>query len=417
MGPRLDIPFCHSGLRLKLNAMHAVFATDTYFSCASDGAMYSFGAFPTSLWAERFLPHFRSLTVIGRRKNFEPIHARTAIRSDHPQVRFLLLPNINTPMDRIFGAREAATKINAEVGGSDAVILRGPTEFGMIAARAARMVNKPAKIPLAVEMSGCAFDHTWHHKSLTGKLYAPVKYLRARRMVKNADCVIYVTENFLQSRYPTNGTSTNASNVEIDTPSPTILQKRLSKIENPGPLTFGLIGNHGNNLKGLDIACAAFAHIQSQLPPFEFRVLGHGPASSPYSFVRFDQPLSDKNDVLAWLDNIDIYLQPSRHEGLPRALIEAMSRACPALASNAGGTPELLAPECIHKRSNVKQLSTQILQALNPEWRKRQAIRNFSTAKNYTRETLMPRREKFWRDFVSQLSGQTKHKDILLKFR
>src|SRR5688572_3119638 len=175
--------------------MHAVFAHDTYYSRAPDGAVYSFGAFPSTLWAERFLPHFESITVIGRIKDFEPSHAQTAIRSDHPQVRFLLLANISTPIDRIFRSHAAVTMINAEVGGSDAVIVRGPTEFGMIAMRAARnrkvtLVNKP----VAIEMSGCAFDHTWHHKSLTAKLYAPVKYLRARGMVKNADCVIYVTE-------------------------------------------------------------------------------------------------------------------------------------------------------------------------------------------------------------------------------
>lgn len=393
--------------------MRTVFATDTYFSRGPDGAVYSFGAFPTSLWTERFLPHFASLTVIGRIKAFEPIHTKIAIRSDHPQVRFLLLPNINTPASRIFSAGQIVAKINAEVGGADAVILRGPTEFGMIAARAARMLNKP----VAVEMSGCAFDHTWHHKSLTGKLYAPVKYLRARKMVKKADSVVYVTEKFLQSRYPTNGMSLNASNVEIDAPTSIVLKSRLDKIERPlpAPLIFGLIGNHGNNLKGLDIACSALARAQNYLPPFEFRVLGHGPPSSPYSFVRFHHPLNNNNDVLAWLDNIDIYLQPSRHEGLPRALIEALSRGCPALASSAGGAPELLAPECIHKRGNIKQLSIQIIHALNSEWRKRQAIRNFSIAKNYTREALMPRREKFWHDFASQLSSQTKHKDIFIE--
>jgi glycosyltransferase involved in cell wall biosynthesis len=392
--------------------MSATFASDTFFSRAPSGAVYAFGAFPYSLWAERFLPHFGSLTVIGRERRWEPSFARTAIRSDGPGVEFELLPNINSPVARIFGARDAVTKINAEAGRSDALIVRGPSEFGMIAAKAFTLVNKP----VAIEMSGCAFDHTWHHGSLTGKLYAPIKYLRARRMIKNADCVIYVTENFLQSRYPANGTSANASNVEIDAPSSAVLQKRLNKIEGTTPLlVFGLIGNHGNKLKGLDVACAALARVQPQLPPFELRVLGHGNPASKYPFVKFYPHMPDKNAVLNWLDEIDIYLQPSRHEGLPRALIEALSRGCPALASNAGGTPELLASEALHKRGDAKQLSVQILQSLNPEWRKRQAMRNFSTAKNYTREVLVPHREKFWADFASQLPGQAQHKDILVK--
>jgi glycosyltransferase involved in cell wall biosynthesis len=402
--------------------MHAAFAHDTYYSRAPDGAVYSFGAFPSSLWTERFLPHFESLTVIGREKTFESIHAQTAIRSDHPQVRFQLLPSISSASGLILNRAKVVKIINAEVGGSDAVIVRGPTEFGMIATKAAKRAARSKLTSVnknvAVEMSGCAFDHTWYHKSLTGKIYAPVKYLRARRMVKNADAVCYVTETFLQSRYPTNGTSANASNIEIDAPSSAVLQQRLHRIESTTPLlSFGLIGNHGNNLKGLDIACAALGRVQSQLPPFELRVLGHGPQISKYPFVHFDQPLNDKNDVLNWLDNIDIYLQPSRHEGLPRALIEALSRGCPALASNAGGTPELLAPECIHRRGNIKQLSIQILQALNPEWQKRQAIRNFSTAKNYTRDVLIPRREEFWRNFASKLPDQAQHKDVLVKIR
>src|SRR5688572_20715066 len=120
--------------------MHAVFAHDTYYSRAPGGEIHSFGAFPSSLWAERFLPYFESLTVIGREKPFEPIiHAQTAIRSDHPQVRFQLLPNISSVSGLISKRAKAIKIINAEVGGSDAVIVRGPTEFGMIAARAAKL--------------------------------------------------------------------------------------------------------------------------------------------------------------------------------------------------------------------------------------------------------------------------------------
>jgi hypothetical protein len=180
-------------------------------------------------------------------------------RSDGPGVRHVLLPNINTPAKRIFSSGEATAKIREEVEEADAVIVRGPSEFGMIAAQIVKltMVNKTATKTLAVEMSGCAFDHTWHRGSLTGKLYAPVKYLRARRMVNSADAVIYVTEKFLQARYPTRGTIANASNVEIESPSSHVLEKRLQRIDGTTPLTFGLIGNYGHALKGLDVALAA----------------------------------------------------------------------------------------------------------------------------------------------------------------
>ncbi len=410
--------------------MKAVFIHDTYYSRAPGGAVYAFGNFPHSLWQERFLPHFHALTIIGREKPFEPSHALNAIRSDGPGVRFVLLPNISTPIARIFGSAPATNQIREEVGRANALILRGPSEFGMIAAREAKIVkltsvNAAHTIPVAVEMSGCAFDHTWHHGSPTGKLYAPVKYLRARHMVKNADHVIYVTKEFLQRRYPASPKSSgetiaNASNVEIISPPSSLLLQKLSKIENRETIVFGLIGNYGNKLKGIDVAINALARLRPQLPSFELRILGHGPPAPHKDFVKFHEPLNNPADILAWLDDVDIYLQPSRHEGLPRALIEAMSRGCPVLASNAGGIPELLDKECIHRKGNIRQLSIQILNALNPEWRKRQATRNFELAKEYSRDVLLPRRDQFWTSFAalaarrkSEFSREPQQENIL----
>ena len=56
--------------------------------------------------------------------------------------------------------------------------------------------------------------------------------------------------------------------------------------------------------------------------------------------------------VMQELDSCDVYIQPSLQEGLPRSVIEAMSRGCPVLGANTAGIPELIAPECIFKRAN-----------------------------------------------------------------
>src|SRR5690606_42058407 len=52
-----------------------------------------------------------------------------------------------------------------------------------------------------------------------------------------------------------------------------------------------------------------------------------------------------RKEVFQWLDKIDLYIQPSKTEGLPRALIEAMSRGLPCLGTRVGGIPELLTDE------------------------------------------------------------------------
>lgn len=389
--------------------MKALFVHDTYYKRDEDGNVYAFGAFPYSLWHTRFLPHFEELTVIGREKK-DAVDTDALDRSSGGHVTFRLFPNINSPLKRLFGAKPVVNSIYEEVQKADTVIIRGPVEFGMIAARAARKFGKP----YAVEMSGCAFDHTWYHGSLTGKLYAPLKYMRARSMVSHADAVIYVTQNFLQKRYPARRLTEYASNVEIETPENKVLERRLTKIEQPrDKIVFGLIGNFGNGLKGLGIALKALGKIKSELPEFELLLLGQGdrqnwaPLIHRYGLeenVRFCGTLPGGRPVLEWLDGIDIYLQPSYHEGLPRAIIEAMSRGCPVLASNAGGTRELLPDRFIHEKGDDRTLAKAMKSLVTEKRENIQEIArtNFTKSLEYTQEKLMPKRIKFWKDFKKQ---------------
>ena len=55
-----------------------------------------------------------------------------------------------------------------------------------------------------------------------------------------------------------------------------------------------------------------------------------------------------------YYDSIDIYVQPSKQEGLPRAVIEAMSRGCPVLGTDIAGIPELIQERCLFKKGSVK---------------------------------------------------------------
>ena len=387
--------------------MKLLFAHDTYYTRAPDGDVYSYGAFPYDLWKDRFLPHFDSVTVIGRDKEFTR-EAANLDMSSGARVEHILLPNINTPFKRLFGSADIRRKIEEQVRLHDAVVVRGPVEFGMIAAKAARKHN----ILYAVEMSGCAFDHSWYHGSLVGKLYAPIKYKRAQKMVRQADAVIYVTKHFLQDRYPTNGFAEYASNVEIDKPDDSVLEKRLRKIESQSPpLQFGMIGNFGNNLKGLDVALKALSAVKKDLPEFELHLLGQGdPAiwrnditnAGLEGNVIFDGTRPGGQPVLDWLDNLDIYLHPSRHEGLPRSLIEAMSLGLPCLASDTGGIPELLDQDCIHHKENVAELSEHLRKNIpNKQWQIFQARKNFQIAQQYSKDVITPRRTAFWKTFKS----------------
>ena len=111
--------------------------------------------------------------------------------------------------------------------------------------------------------------------------------------------------------------------------------------------------------------------------------------------------------VMDWLDGMDLYLQPSLTEGMPRALIEAMSRGLPALGSSCGGIPELLPPECLHRPGDDRALAEQWARMIQDrEWRVRQAERNFREAQAYVREKVEARRSAFWRQFAEAVRNR-----------
>ena len=394
--------------------MHVLFCHDTYYCKKRDGTVLSYATFPYSLWERRFLPYFESITVIGRKKKLRPDETGVLEISSGRNVDHVLLPNIHSPIKRLTKYRSMYKKIKEQVERADAVVIRGPVEFGMMAARAARKCKKP----YAVEMCGCAYNKEFSRNNILSKLYAPIKFRRAQYMVKHAAAVIYVTENFLQERYPTQGISAYASNVEIATPPEYVLNSRLERIKaNNDKINIGLVGNFGNGLKGLDLALSALGIVRKycddnpdkDLPDFCFKILGQGLAAQWQGLihsnnldgkVEFCGTIARGRDVLEWLDDIDIYMQPSLHEGLPRSLIEAMSRGCPALASDAGGASEVLGNEFIHECGDVQKLAEQIISLMDKEMRLNAAQDNFEKAKNYTIEELIPRRRNFWEAFA-----------------
>ena len=65
-----------------------------------------------------------------------------------------------------------------------------------------------------MEVVGCPWDAYWNY-SLKGKIVAPFATYMMKRRVKSAPFVLYVTNKFLQKRYPTKGKKINCSNVEL----------------------------------------------------------------------------------------------------------------------------------------------------------------------------------------------------------
>jgi len=109
------------------------------------------------------------------------------------------------------------------------VIARLPSRIGSEVVSISKKIGKK----YMVEMVACPWDSYWNH-SLKGKMVAPLGYLLNRAQVKCAPYVVYVTEKFLQKRYPTKGKNIGVSDVMLsEIAFEDVIEKREAKLNTP----------------------------------------------------------------------------------------------------------------------------------------------------------------------------------------
>jgi starch synthase (maltosyl-transferring) len=103
--------------------------------------------------------------------------------------------------------------------------------------------------------------------------------------------------------------------------------------------------------KGIDVLLAAVPEITSRFPHVQFLIVGDGPDRSALEQQarRLDVAdrvhfLGQRNDVPALLAASTALMLPSRWEGMPNVVLEAMAAGKPVMASKVQGTAELISP-------------------------------------------------------------------------
>jgi glycosyltransferase involved in cell wall biosynthesis len=101
--------------------------------------------------------------------------------------------------------------------------------------------------------------------------------------------------------------------------------------------------------KGIDDLVAAAGPLRARLPGLRVAVAGSGPEEGALRSQIEAAGLTDsfallgsRSDVGALLAAADAFCLPSRHEGLPISLLEAMQAGLPCVATRVGGVPGVI---------------------------------------------------------------------------
>lgn len=391
-----------------------------YVYCAraiedASGEIYFPDEFSEEIW-DRYHSHFDHIDVCMRKEkeiiSTEKAKEKYYIFHDTNKT-YIELPDISENLRSYLSIkrhRKLHIIIKSVVMKNDVVFARLPSDEGIIAINYAKKYNKP----YLIEVVGCPWDSYWNH-GLRGKLLAPMKALKMRLSVKNAKYAIYVTNNFLQNRYPCKGKTTNISNVQINDLDILALEKRKEKIgSHKGKIVLGTAAAVDVLYKGQDYVIKAISKLKEKgKNEYEYQLAGSGNQGrlkkcaeelGVANQIKFLGLLTHE-EVISWLDSIDIYIQPSLQEGLPRAVIEAMSRGLLCIGSDCGGIPELLSSRfVIDRKKRMDQQIVNTILSLNDEDYINQANRNYKEANKYTYSLLRSRRDIFIESFVNDNS-------------
>lgn len=218
-----------------------------------------------------------------------------------------------------------------------------------------------------------------------------------RRHCTEAVATRYVTERTLQERYPPPSGALTAAYSDVSL-SPDGFAAEPRSYRGHRPLRLINVAMQEQPYKGIDVLLHALLELQEYLP-CRLTLVGEGRLNlqlrrlaghlGVLNCVIFSGSLSSTGEIRRYLDASDIFVLPSLTEGLPRALIEAMARGLPCVASDVGGVPELLASEDLVRPGSARELAAKVLEVSNDDVRmERMSVSNLARSQAFNEESL-----------------------------
>lgn len=397
--------------------MKVVVTLEYRFDRTPDGKVWTQTTFPYSFWM-RYLQVFDSVRVVARVQDVPNVPSDWK-EANGEGVSVSAIPYYIGPWQYLLKSRQVNQVARNSVGPDDAVIFRLGSQ---IASCIQPMLFRTGH-PYGVEVVADPYD-----VFAPGAIKHPLRpFFRwssppnLRRQCARACAAAYVTEDALQRRYPpaSGAFSTHYSSVEL--PNSAFAAAPRFDDRDKQPFTLISVGTLAQLYKAPDVLIDAVATcVQSGLN-LRLILVGDGKHRSELEArsqacgiadrVCFLGQLSAGDPVIAQLDLADLFVLPSRQEGLPRAMVEAMARSLPCIGSTVGGIPELLQPFDMVPPGDAVALADKIREVVTDRDRLiRMSARNLEKAKDYRDEVLQERRNEFYRHVRQQTEAWLREK-------
>ncbi|MCA8983859.1 MAG: glycosyltransferase family 4 protein [Planctomycetaceae bacterium] len=384
--------------------MKLTFLYDHRYILGADGKPFSLTHYNYGLFANRYLPHFDTIDIVARCDL--PLGERAHLG---PGVDFVSIGTWNGAIEYFQRKSAIRNQLAKLLATPTAVIMIVPGRLGEIA----RPLLLSQEIPYGVEVVGDPWGAlgpgTSRHPLRPLMRWHCTHHLK--KLCRDASCASYVTREVLQRIYPASNASFQTHYSSIELTRADLVDAPRQYTGSPAPHKLVCIGTMAHLYKGQDVLLDALALCRQQIPNIQLTLVGdgvHRPSLEARTerlglqhCVAFLGKLPPGEAIKQQLDAADLYVLPTRGEGLPRTIIEAMARGMACLGTRVSGVPELLPEDCLVAPDNARQLASKIVALLrDPARMTALGAANLQASHDYLSEELVPRRSALYQELV-----------------
>lgn len=354
---------------------------------------------------QRYLRVFDKIRFVARCIDEEELNPKRIPFSAEPRIECVPVPIFHGPKEYAMTYFKVGKLLADVVKGCDAGIFRLPSTVAM---RVAKKFMKTG-LPYATEivfyaMDGADSANSFIEKLLWKKIHKDMQYVCG-----GSNGVSCVTAHFLQQFYYSkrkDAFTANYSSLSLDKSfytSPRIYPE--GKV-----LTIAHTANNVNfnGRKGHKELIEALKLLKDKDVIVKLRCAGEDWDNGMALLTDYAKSLGveeqvefvgflNRQQLSEMLDNADLFVLPTRAEGLPRVIVEAMAKGLPCVSTRVSGNHELLAANYLVDYDDVEALADRIgLIVRNKGEYETASKTNFENSLQYEARLLQSRRDEFY---------------------
>ena len=391
--------------------MSLTYVIDYVFIQTPDGNTWTDTSYDANFW-QSYVDIFGEVRIVCRVKQAAMASAKWR-QVNNASVEVAALPMYQGALDYFFVAGKIRSMLRELMAKADAVILRVPSNLGRCAARELQRTNKRYAVEVVGDPNEALAPGVIR---MPGRAYFRSLFTEAQKSICGAATgVAYVAET-LRKHYPAarNATALVCSDVRLSSEwfrkeprhfTPT-LQRRL--------LTVATLSQ---TYKGIDVLLNAIAQCRQKGFDISLTIVGDGRQRVNLEKLArrlcIDHVVTFRG-VIPWgpglideFDQADLFVLPSRVEAMPRALIEAMARGLPAIATDVGAVHEVLDSGEMVVPGDAHALAHRIIEVCRSARRlEAMSIRNMQRAARFSSVLLQPQWKRFQQEMRTSLKAE-----------